>query len=137
MERPRPSASTAPSTWYAEVAAPHRKPGGNTPRCGPFVVTDASPSDPTVCRRYHGKPVTDHRSNAPSYRALLEVPTLGRALLSMQLARVAQSMVSVAIVLFALAEYQSAAVAGIVTVARLFPGIVLRPIAGALLDRHG
>ena len=90
-----------------------------------------------MCRRYHGKPVTDHRSNAPSYRALLEVPTLGRALLSMQLARVAQSMVSVAIVLFALAEYQSAAVAGIVTFASLFPGIVLSPIAGALLDRHG
>jgi MFS family permease len=55
----------------------------------------------------------------------------------MQLARVAQSMVSVAIVLFALAEYQSAAVAGIVTFASLFPGIVLSPIAGALLDRHG
>lgn len=55
----------------------------------------------------------------------------------MQLARVAQSMVNVAIVLFALAEYRSAAVAGIVTFASLFPGIVLSPIAGALLDRHG
>ena len=39
--------------------------------------------------------------------------------------------------LFALAEYQSAAVAGIVTFASLFPGIVLSPLAGALLDRHG
>jgi MFS family permease len=65
------------------------------------------------------------------------VPTLGRVILSMQLARSAQSMVSVAIVLFALAEYQSAAVAGIVTFASLFPGIVLSPVAGALLDRHG
>lgn len=65
------------------------------------------------------------------------MPTLGRVILSMQLARVAQSMVSVAIVLFALAEYRSAAVAGIVTFAGLVPGIVLSPLAGALLDRHG
>lgn len=81
--------------------------------------------------------MTSARSTAPSYRALLEVPTLGRVLLSMQLARVAQSMVGVAIVLFALAEFESAAIAGIVTFAGLFPGIVLSPIAGALLDRHG
>jgi hypothetical protein len=77
--------------------------------------------------------VTGPGSTAPSYRALFEVPTLGRVILSMQLARVAQSMVSVAIVLFALAEYRSAAVAGIVTFASLFPGIVLSPVAGALL----
>lgn len=81
--------------------------------------------------------MTSDRSAAPSYRALLEVPTLGRVILSMQLARVAQAMVSVAIVLFALVEYDSAAVAGIVTFALLVPGIVLSPIAGALLDRHG
>ncbi len=55
----------------------------------------------------------------------------------MQLARIAQSMVSVAIVLFTLAEYQSAAVAGVVIFASLLPGIVLSPLAGALLDRHG
>jgi len=81
--------------------------------------------------------VTRGRSSASSYRALFEVPTLGRVLLSMQLARVAQAMFSVAIVLFALAEYDSAAVAGIVAFAALFPGIVLSPVAGALLDRHG
>lgn len=81
--------------------------------------------------------MTRGRSSASSYRALFEVPTLGRVLLSMQLARVAQAMFSVAIVLFALAEYDSAAVAGIVAFAALFPGIVLSPVAGALLDRHG
>ncbi len=81
--------------------------------------------------------MTESRSTAPSYRALLEVPTLGRVILSMQLARIAQSMVSVAIVLFTLAEYQSAAVAGVVIFASLLPGIVLSPLAGALLDRHG
>ena len=29
IEGSRPSSATAPSTWYAEVAAPHRKPGGS------------------------------------------------------------------------------------------------------------
>jgi len=73
----------------------------------------------------------------PSYRALLGVPTLGRILVAMQLARIAQSMVSVALVLFTLEEYQSAALAGFVTFVSIFPGLVVSPIAGALLDRHG
>ncbi|MBA2634576.1 MAG: MFS transporter [Chloroflexi bacterium] len=72
-----------------------------------------------------------------SYRALLRVPTLGRVLVSMQIARVAQSMVSVAIVLFTLDRYGSAAFAGLVTFASVFPGLLISPLAGALLDRHG
>ena len=55
----------------------------------------------------------------------------------MQIARVAQSMVSVAIVLFTLDRYGSAAFAGIVTFAIVFPGLLISPLAGALLDRHG
>ncbi len=76
-------------------------------------------------------------SGSGSYRALLAIPGLARVVLSMQLARVAQAMVGVAIVLFSLAEYDSPAIAGIVTFASLVPGILLSPIAGALLDRHG
>jgi MFS family permease len=72
-----------------------------------------------------------------SYRALLRVPSLGRVMASMQLARIGQSMVGVAIVLFALAEYDSPALAGLVTFASIFPGLLMAPIAGALLDRHG
>ena len=72
-----------------------------------------------------------------SYRALLRVPTLGRVLLSMQIARVAQSMVGVALVLFTLDRYGSPAFAGFVTFASVFPGLLISPIAGALLDRHG
>lgn len=72
-----------------------------------------------------------------SYRALLAVPRLGRVVLSMQLARIAQSMVGVAMVLFTLSEYHSPALAGVVTFASLVPGIVISPLAGALLDRHG
>ncbi len=72
-----------------------------------------------------------------SYRALLRVPTLGRVLLSMQIARIAQSMVGVALVLFTLDRYGSPAFAGLVTFASVFPGLLISPIAGALLDRHG
>jgi MFS family permease len=72
-----------------------------------------------------------------SYRALLRVPTLGRVLISMQIARVAQSMVSIALVLFTLDRYGSPAFAGLVTFASVFPGLLISPIAGALLDRHG
>ena len=56
-----------------------------------------------------------------SYRAVFAIPDLGRVVFSMQLARIAQAMVSVALVLFSLAEYQSPAVAGVVTFAILLP----------------
>jgi MFS family permease len=55
----------------------------------------------------------------------------------MQLARIAQAMVGVALVLFTLAEYDSPALAGLVTFASIFPGLLVSPLAGALLDRHG
>lgn len=72
-----------------------------------------------------------------SYRALLAVPALGRVVLGMQLARIAQSMVGVAIVLFALSVYHSPVLAGIVAFASSAPGMLASPLAGALLDRHG
>ena len=72
-----------------------------------------------------------------SYRALLRVPTIARVLLGMQVARIAQSMVNVAMVLFTLTVYDSAVLAGLVAVALALPGIIFSPIAGALLDRHG
>src|SRR5258706_787188 len=76
-------------------------------------------------------------SPSPSYRALLRVPHLGRALLGMQISRIAQSMIGLALVLFTLAHYHSPELAGIVVFAGIAPGLVVSPIAGALLDRHG
>jgi predicted MFS family arabinose efflux permease len=55
----------------------------------------------------------------------------------MQISRIATSMLSIALVLFVLAEYDSPALAGLVTFASIFPGLLVAPIAGALLDRHG
>src|SRR5437588_6903779 len=72
-----------------------------------------------------------------SYRALLKLPSVGRILLGMQVARIGQSMFSIAIVLFALSAYASPAIAGLATFCGIFPGLVVSPIAGALLDRHG
>jgi MFS family permease len=72
-----------------------------------------------------------------SYRALFAIPDLGRVIASMQLARIASSMVGVALVLFTLVEYGSVELAGLVTFATLMPGLLVSPIAGALLDRHG
>jgi MFS family permease len=72
-----------------------------------------------------------------SYRALLAVPSFRRILVGMTIARIAGSMVSVAVILFSLELYGSPAVTGLVTFASIFPGTVLSPIMGALLDRHG
>jgi MFS family permease len=55
----------------------------------------------------------------------------------MIVARIAQSMVAIAIVLFTLSEYGSPVLTGIVTLAATLPGLLVSPIAGALLDRHG
>ncbi|HXI46368.1 MAG TPA: MFS transporter [Candidatus Acidoferrales bacterium] len=83
--------------------------------------------------------MTEPKRPAPpaSYRALLAVPSLGRALAGMQIARIAQSMVGLALVLFTLEHYHSPELAGLVTFAGIAPGILVSPIAGALLDRHG
>lgn len=72
-----------------------------------------------------------------SYRALLAVPSLGRAIVGMQIARVAQSMLGVGIVLFTLSVYHSAPLTGLVSFVGIVPGLLVSPIAGALLDRHG
>jgi len=72
-----------------------------------------------------------------SYRALLRVPSIARVLLGMQIARIATAMVSVALVLFTLTTYRSPELAGLVTFASIFPGLLASPIAGALLDRYG
>ncbi len=55
----------------------------------------------------------------------------------MLLARTATTMVELVLVLFALEHFHSAGLAGAVTFLSLAPGLLVSPIAGALLDRHG
>lgn len=84
-------------------------------------------------------PYPDPMSANPerSYQALFSLPKVGRLLIGMQIARIGQSMVGIAIVLYTLAQYRSSTLAGMATFFSFFPGIVVSPIAGALLDRHG
>lgn len=72
-----------------------------------------------------------------SYRELFALPSVGRLLVGMQIARIGQSMVGIAIVLYTLSFYRSSTLAGLATFFSFFPGIVVSPLAGALLDRHG
>ena len=72
-----------------------------------------------------------------SYRALLGISGVPRILASLAAGRIAASMASVVLVVFAIERYQSPALAGIVVFASTFPAVLMGPIAGALLDRHG
>jgi hypothetical protein len=71
------------------------------------------------------------------YRALLDVPGFRPLVGATLLGRLGGSMWQVALVLFVLQHYHSPALAGVVAMAGLLPGLLLSPIAGALLDRHG
>jgi MFS family permease len=72
-----------------------------------------------------------------TYRTLLRTPGLRPLLVSSLLTRTASQMWTVGLVLFALQRYHSAGVAGLSIFLLIFPGLLLSPIAGALLDRHG
>jgi MFS family permease len=70
-----------------------------------------------------------------SYRALFEVPGVGRGVGSALLARTAAQMQAVVLVLFVLAHFHSASLAGLTVMMVSLPGLVVSPLAGALLDR--
>jgi predicted MFS family arabinose efflux permease len=72
-----------------------------------------------------------------SYRALLKVPGLASLILAATLSRLAGRMFMLTLVLFALTRFSSPALAGWLTFAAIVPGLVVSPIAGALLDRVG
>ena len=76
-------------------------------------------------------------SEERSYRALLAVPSFPRAVAGAQLGRIAGQMGAIAMVLFVLTRYHSPALAGLVAFLSIFPGTLVSPLAGALLDRHG
>jgi MFS family permease len=67
----------------------------------------------------------------------MRVPGFARLYAGLLLGRVAGSMVTVTLVLFVLARYHSPQLAGATAFFSLFPGLVVSPVAGALLDRHG
>ncbi|MGO1052053.1 MFS transporter [Crossiella sp. CA198] len=72
-----------------------------------------------------------------TYRQVLALPRVGRLLGSALLARLAGEMLSLALVLHVLAVSGSPALAGITMFAAYAPGVLLSPLAGAVLDRFG
>jgi MFS family permease len=67
----------------------------------------------------------------------MRVPGFTRLYAGLLLGRMAGSMLFVALVLFVLQRYHSPQLAGVTAFAAAVPGIVVSPLAGALLDRYG
>ncbi len=72
-----------------------------------------------------------------SYWQVLRLADVPNLLLSAALSRLAGRMFSLAIVLYALNAFQSPVLAGWVSFASMAPGMLVSPLAGALLDRLG
>ena len=68
---------------------------------------------------------------------MLRVEGFPRLVASLLLGRVAGQMLSVGLVLFVLSRYHSPQLAGAAVFLVTFPGLLVSPVAGALLDRYG
>ena len=71
------------------------------------------------------------------YRALFRVPGFANLYASLLIGRVSGQMVAIALILFVLARYHSPQLAGLTAFFAAMPGLLVSPIAGALLDRYG
>ncbi len=67
----------------------------------------------------------------------MRVPGFARLYTGLLLGRMGASMVYVALILFVLQRYHSPQLAGATAFMAALPGIVVSPVAGALLDRYG
>lgn len=67
----------------------------------------------------------------------MRVPGFARLYAGLLLGRMGGSMMFVALVLFVLERYHSPELAGVTAFMAALPGIVVSPLAGALLDRYG
>jgi len=72
-----------------------------------------------------------------SYRDLLGIADLPPLLAAAALSRLASNMSSLAIILYALERFSSPTLVGWLSFALVGPGLVVSPLAGALLDRIG
>jgi MFS family permease len=71
-----------------------------------------------------------------TYRRLFAVPGFGRLAGAGLVARTAASMQALVLVLFVLERFHSPPLAGLVVFLSIVPGLLVSPVAGALLDRH-
>src|ERR1700722_12768069 len=77
------------------------------------------------------------QAGQPTYRDLKVVPGFFHLMLASISCKSAARMYQVLLVLFVLAIYHSPSLSGLVVLVSLIPGIVLSPLAGAMLDRRG
>jgi len=75
--------------------------------------------------------------NHVSYGAVFAVAEFPRLAVCSLLSRTAGAMWQLALVLFVLERFDSPTLAGIAVFLSIAPGILIAPVAGALLDRHG
>ncbi len=73
----------------------------------------------------------------PSYRVLLSQRDVGRLLLAAGLARLADRILTLVLVLYSLARFHSPLLAGWIAFLAIAPGLLVSPLAGVLLDRVG
>ncbi len=67
----------------------------------------------------------------------MRVPGFAYLYASLLAGRLSGQMVAIALILFVLARYHSPQLAGVTAFLAITPGLLLSPIAGALLDRYG
>ena len=80
----------------------------------------------------------DTSTRAPiTYRQLFAVPGFAKLASGSVLARTATGLIQVALVLYVLVTFHSPELAGLAVFLSVVPGLVVSPISGALLDRHG
>src|SRR5881396_2002333 len=80
---------------------------------------------------------TTETPTATGYAGLMRVPGFAYLYSSLLIGRVSGQMVAIALILFVLARYHSPQLAGLTAFLAVTPGLVVSPIAGALLDRYG
>lgn len=105
---------------------------------GNAQVSRTSSEKARVDRGIQAQPATEATPVGPhGYTALFRVPGFTRMYASLLLGRTGGSMLTVGLVLFVLARFHSPQLAGATAFLAIFPGLVVSPLAGALLDRYG
>lgn len=74
---------------------------------------------------------------SPSYRQVLSLPGVANLLLAACWSRLAGGMFSLAIILYTLGRFDSPVLAGWASFTSMAPGMLVSPLAGAVLDRMG
>ena len=72
-----------------------------------------------------------------TYRGLFALPTFPRLATATVLGRTGGNLWQIALILFILQRYHSPTLAGFAAFLSAVPGLLISPLAGALLDRHG